>query len=165
MTPHTHTSILLVPFSRISFASLAWLKACVQPPLPSNENGKRGFRFTTVSLLVKFATLEFQRSKLKRRRRILKDFFSRAIKGNIFNGLQKVTDGEFVANWDRANSTSRETSCYQAFPNVPGKPEHQSNTGISLPDPRKRKRWVSTQAINYYKSKSFPSWATKQISK
>ena len=53
----------------------------------------------------------------------------------------------------------------EAFPNIPGKPEHESNTDISLPDPRKRKRRVCTQAINYYKSKSLSSCAMKQISK
>ena len=53
----------------------------------------------------------------------------------------------------------------EAFPNIPGKPEHESDTDVSLPDPRKRKRRVHTQVINYYKSKSFSSWATKQISK
>ena len=78
----------------------------------------------TVSLLVKFATFEFatymfvsvsigkvqdlhaRRGKLKRRRNILKIFFSRAIK-EIFSMVY-----EFVANWDVANLTSNETGCY-----------------------------------------------------
>ena len=78
----------------------------------------------TVSLLVKFATFEFatymfvlvsigkvqdlhaRRGKLKRRRNILKIFFSRAIK-EIFSMVY-----EFVANWDVANLTSSETGCY-----------------------------------------------------